>query len=808
MTGAEAAWRLRTALRIAADHGRFLVQSPRWDRTALRGSLADDRALDNVCHALAEQDWPRAQAAFVAYFVAQPQRFLVGPGARATLVSRIFAGNPSAAQDAAARGDRLASGTYNLLGYRDLSFARADEAMPDWHWDPVHRRHMPRQIWSSVPYLDPESGDHKIIWELNRHQHWMVLGRAFWLTGDARYRFAFQSELTSWMAANPPLIGGNWASMLELAFRVISWTWALNVFAEDHANDETPWTIDLLLGLDRQLTHIEQHLSYYFSPNTHLLGEALALYAAGMALPCLRASSRRADTGRRTLVAESARQIAPDGSHRERSSHYLRYALDFYLVALIIARINDDPAQDAFADAVARLTHAARALADDNGRLPHFGDDDGGMTLPLCGREPDDIRDSLATAAALLGHRRGSLPEETRWMLSHPSLAERSNDQLADREPLRTSTSLRDMGYFVSRSPAGSHIVMHAGPHGYLNGGHAHADALSLTWSLRGAPVLIDPGTGSYTADMTLRERFRHTASHNTVALDDRSQSVPDGPFHWARTAASTVRSWASTSMFDYFEASHDGYAPLEHRRHVFSLHDDLLVVMDLIHGPGSTTATVYWHLDPAWGVRVRGNRASLTQGERVLDLVTLPDALEHFVADGATGLGWYSPVYGRVLDGSTLRPRHHNPTPFWLVTVLASGGANRIHRVEQLPVRRERGAPGHTLAIRVTRRQTVDVLIVAEPAVIGESSWSATDAFATDARVTFCRLIDDEIQDVGIVDGSTVCRCGATHRADAVVALPRPATAGWFRASPAPEIPRLIGMPAPPRAADATMEW
>ena len=34
------------------------------------------------------------------------------------------------------------------------------------------------EFWSTVPYLDPSSGDHKIIWELNRHQHLLVLGRA------------------------------------------------------------------------------------------------------------------------------------------------------------------------------------------------------------------------------------------------------------------------------------------------------------------------------------------------------------------------------------------------------------------------------------------------------------------------------------------------------------------------------------------------------------------------------------------------------------------------------------------------------
>ncbi|MEI4926994.1 hypothetical protein Q8G50_31255, partial [Klebsiella pneumoniae] len=90
-----------------------------------------------------------------------------------------------------------------------------------------------------------------------------------------------------------PLVGINWASMLELGFRSLSWLWALNFFVDAKGNDRAPWTVDLLLGLDRQLAHVERNLSYYFSPNTHLLGEALALYVCGRALPELTASARR-----------------------------------------------------------------------------------------------------------------------------------------------------------------------------------------------------------------------------------------------------------------------------------------------------------------------------------------------------------------------------------------------------------------------------------------------------------------------------------------------------------------------------------
>src|SRR6185503_1307041 len=114
-----------------------------------------------------------------------------------------------------------------------------------------------------------------------------------------------------------------------------------------------PWLVDLLISLDRQLTHVEENLSYYFSPNTHLLGEALALYVSGRALPELAASARRQSTGRAILLDEIERQIGADGGHCERSTHYHRYTLDFYALALAVARITGDEAAAArFADAV------------------------------------------------------------------------------------------------------------------------------------------------------------------------------------------------------------------------------------------------------------------------------------------------------------------------------------------------------------------------------------------------------------------------------------------------------------------------
>src|SRR5262249_10693722 len=199
--------------------------------------------------------------------------------------------------------------------------------------------------------------------------------------------------------------------------------------------------------------------------------------------------------------------------------------------------------------------------------------------FPLTGRAPDNVRDSLATAAALTGRgdvHVGPAPEEALWIAGSAGAA----PPVTSTPPAPKSGALPETGYYVSRS-ASEHLVIDGGPHGYQNGGHAHADALSLTMSVNGFSLFIDTGTARYTIDAPLRDRMRSSAMHNTLTVDDRSQSVPRGPFQWARVATSRVHAWRANDAFDYFDASHDGYAPVEHRRRVFTLHGDLVVVAD-----------------------------------------------------------------------------------------------------------------------------------------------------------------------------------------------------------------------------------
>ena len=109
----------------------------------------------------------------------------------------------------------------------------------DWHRDPVTGRIWERRFWTDYrPENDSAGRDPKIIHELNRHQHLPRLAKAYLLTGDERYAAEAVAQLNSWIEQNPPGLGINWQSSLEIGIRAISWLWTIFLLLPSRSFDE------------------------------------------------------------------------------------------------------------------------------------------------------------------------------------------------------------------------------------------------------------------------------------------------------------------------------------------------------------------------------------------------------------------------------------------------------------------------------------------------------------------------------------------------------------------------------------------
>jgi Heparinase II/III-like protein/Heparinase II/III N-terminus len=740
MDGEEVRFRASVAVRRETSRLGYLARRPTWRREALVHAIrGDDPSLAAMLPSLRREDWIGAHESLMHHFATRAPRFVLDPKDRANVVAMMRHAFPGAGGDAVHRADAIVSGAFDLLGYTRLSFSNgAHQSHVDWHFDPVHDRRAPQVFWSRVPFLEASCGDHKIVWELNRHQYWLALGRAYWLSDDRKYRDTFVEHFCSWMDGNPPLSGTNWASMLELGLRAISWVWALHFFAlpAGREPERSPWTVDMLIGLDRKLTLVEQNLSRYFSPNTHLLGEALALYVVGRSLPELRRAPVWERLGRSILLKEITRQINGDGGHAELSTHYHRYTLDFYLLALAIARRTGDAEATPFAQAVGALAQFARTMADDHGHLPRIGDDDGGSLFPIAGRDPSDASDSLQLAAHLIDRpdlSAGAPAEELAWMIGETAVS---------RPPtVWPSAALPETGYFVSRFARGDHLAIDAGRHGFLNGGHAHADALAVTLSVRGLPFLIDPGTACYTIDLAMRDRFRSTSFHNTVTVDERSQSIPDGPFHWKTSARATALYWRADREFDFFEGRHDGYAPTRHQRAVLA-RPGCWFIFDRIAGQGRHRADAHWHLDREWSANRSGRhlvRAEHPDGTTVW-IASLDGNCELFRGScDASGLGWCSPAYGQIIPTIAVRFSLAADGPLSFVTVIIE--SMEPPSIERLTVRIDDQESHDAIAFRLTTQDWTETVMftrwlsIPKGDRLSQSMWTA-GGLVTDARL------------------------------------------------------------------------
>jgi hypothetical protein len=439
-----------------------------------------------------------------------------------------------------------------------------------------------------IPYLDTRrTGDHKVVWEPNRHQHLVLLAQAFCLSGDPAYLGEIRAQLESWFAANPYNRGINWASALEVAFRAMSWIWTYHIVGEQMiAEFRMKW----LRQLYQHGCHLENNLSFYFSPNTHLLGEALALHALGLFFAGLPKAAHWEQLGARVMREQMERQVHPDGSHFEQSTYYHLYATDMFLWHAILTKPDRE-----YMDKLEKMAEYLHAVMGPSRLLPFLGDDDGGRLFHPYGERSSFGRASMATASIVLGREHWQwgaqdLDEQAVWWLGAGVL---------DRKPGEGKWESRlfsDAGVAAMTSGA-NQVIFDSGGFGPWGAGHSHADALSIVVRSGDEEILIDPGTYTYVGEQKWRDWFRSTEAHNTIRIDGRDQATAAGPFRWANHPEVAILSWKTNAKRDAIEGE-CRYRGFTHRRSVEFQKPDVILIIDEIDGPpGEHEVEQLWHL-------------------------------------------------------------------------------------------------------------------------------------------------------------------------------------------------------------------
>lgn len=570
----------------------------------------------------------------------------------------------------------------------------------DWHVDfRSGFRWSPSTWFSSIRYGHRAGVDVKLPWELSRFQHVGALGLAARLAPHSPEGRAagheFVRQVVDWMAANPVRRGVNWAMAMDVALRAVNWLVGVALMPEvlrDHPGFESL----LVRSLAQHGRHIEANLEHHPSrAGNHYTSNLLGLVALGAALPQLPESDRWLVFGLQELESESGHQVLPDGVDVEGSTTYHAFVAEmFTIAAAIVTRLPDarrqrlrtvepGPVAHPLAPEVRplaeqdfdldlpcllsrpfleRVRDAGRFIGDltkASGLIPQIGDQDNGRVLRL-GSAPDprDWRTLPAVVGRMFGD--AAMEGEGRTHTGHARLLVPERGRLSDcvgaENPrvVRHSHGTASLALFPSSRFAVGRadrlfLAVHAGLLTERSPtGHFHNDLLGFELAWGETDIIVDPGCLVYTPLPDLRDAYRSTGAHSTVAVSEVEQRLwpprREGLFVLAGDAdAASLEAGGASSLRGFC-----AYGPVRHHRE-WRWDEGRLEVDDLLEAPAPATST----LNLAPGVLMDGEPTE-AGGLWTLRLRSAAGPMLirwRGVAQPVVGPGLYAAGYGRPVD-------------------------------------------------------------------------------------------------------------------------------------------------------------
>lgn len=537
----------------------------------------------------------------------------------------------------------------------------------DWHLDPKTGNQWPLAFWGDIDYRDGRTvGGIKFAWELNRLQHLPVLAVAFQMTQDRRYRGELFAQLQSWMDGNPYPRGINWISGIEIATRIVNVIYSLRLLGGEspHAGQQEVLT-KFMASSGR---HLYRYRSRYSSCANHAVAEALGLFAAGLCFPDLEGALEWKRLGKSVLEHEVTRQIYPDGSSFEHSVPYLQFVSELFLVYLLLCRDYGEPCGEPVSSRLKAAFEFLSKVTDANGNYPYIGDGDGGCLLKLNGTSRGRLI-SLLNIGAVLFDNPTWIPEKADYDLMTFCLLgggskvrwERLKKQ-ADGEH-GVVQRLMDAGVVTIRDRDDILFVGNGGRLGLEPlAGHGHADCLSFWLSVKGHPIVVDPGTYRYHSGGKWRTYFRSTSAHSTIVVDEEDQAPIVSDFMFGKFYHTRQTQFDDSQERVVWSVEHDGYGRLEdpviHRRtFAYIKQNHELVIEDLLTCRGTHSITSLIHLHPNCLISLSGHSVGVRCGDAELtfELDKAWESVRVVCGQQDPILGWYSPGFNEIRESPTL---------------------------------------------------------------------------------------------------------------------------------------------------------
>lgn len=572
--------------------------------------------------------------------------------------------NPSAISRTISEADKICCHRFNIFGKEYYLGENIN-----WHRDSKTGYVWEQKYYADIKSIDlTNNADIKYAWEINRFHHTVILGKAYWYTGDEKYTEEFVQQVLSWNESNPYSRGINWNCSMEVAIRAVNIIWAYMFFMESpKVTGSFREKICKLMFLHGK--HIRENLENRGRVNNnHYIADLIGLIYISKLFPVFHSSGKYESFAIREIRKEMDRQVNNDGACYEDSIPYHRFVTEMLFHAFFLQKRLDewsDQTTDAdckrnrdnkigadYLEVLEKMFEFTLFYTKPDGSAPQIGDNDGGRLLPL--GDPDEYNGNHLHMSAIAGEffnrddfRQAGFDnyEEAIWLFG-------KRIELPLRKKLSVnSMAFADSGYYVMRGNDDFLIVKCAKLGTGGKGTHTHNDNLSFELCMNGITYITDPGTYTYSSDKDMRNLFRSTQYHNTLVIDDMEQNTISERdlFLLQGNSVPKVNSWTSDLRRDVFDGEvkfnvGTGREIIHKRKIIFNKAEEIWQICDELLGDGDHE--LVWHFHLASGIKVECGRNSIH-----LRHDKSYAALMKFAAPEGCNIeickGWHSPAYG-----------------------------------------------------------------------------------------------------------------------------------------------------------------
>lgn len=459
-------------------------------------------------------------------------------------------------------------------------------------WD-MEKTNIPYQFKNEIDWKAMPNGDEEWCYMLNRHKYWIDLGKAYLLTGNEKYAKGFVKQVTHWIANNPlddSLKNYSWRR-IEAGIRCENWIKSFEYVKK--SKSITPAFLSKFLeSLYQQGVYINSAFSGFSQTSNWGVLEYQGLFNLSLFLDDFKIAPQWQTDAIDKLTTCINLQILEDGTQWEQSPMYHNEVFHCYMNVNLLSQQKGIKLPEVLVQKTKEMAYANVKWQKPNYHQPLLGDSD-----------DTDLRGLLTLAASIFNdpvlksRAFNTLDYETLFITGMEN--NKIYENIPSKFPDFLSAYQQSSGDFYMRSSweaDASYTSFHLKK---LGCGHGHDNLLHFTIFANGRDYLIDGGRFSY-VDNEWREFFKNNKSHNTLGVDDLTNSIYKDSWLNTFEARSQGVYTKITTDFDYAEAENTAYKrladPVFIKRRMLYLKPDVWLVFDSFSANGNHAYAQYFN--------------------------------------------------------------------------------------------------------------------------------------------------------------------------------------------------------------------